>query len=193
MLALALFAAGTFGLRSVIPIALLSIATVGWSRAGADGGGIIVVTVSFAALWILLAKGKLTVRTLALACGLAVGVGLALVGLDAATGGHSHVTRRVGEGPGSVLGDLGARLHLSAESIVTTWHAALVFTIAIAALVILATRSPRFAVGTALLVGIAVSLLVNDSPQTVAAAGAISYGALWANERLRVDDARARG
>lgn len=193
LLTMALFAAGTFGLRSIVPIALLSLVTVGWSKSGADGGGVVVVTVSFAALWILLAKGKLTARTLALACCVAVGVGLALVGIDAATGGHSHVTHRVGAGPGAVLGDLGARLHLSAESIVTSWHAALVFTIAIAALVILATRSPRFAVGTALLVGIAVSLLVNDSPQTVAAAGAISYGALWAHERLRVDDARVRG
>jgi cytochrome c553 len=48
----------------------------------------------------------------------------------------------------------------------------------------LATRRPRFAAGDALLVAVAVSLLVNDTPQHVAAAGAISYGVLWTFERL---------
>ena len=99
LLTVALFAAGTLGRGSVIPIALLSIVTVGWSRAGADGGGIVVLVAAFAALWILLANGRLTARALAVAGALAVGVGLALVGLDAATGGSSHVTRKVGRRP----------------------------------------------------------------------------------------------
>ena len=34
------------------------------------------------------------------------------------------------------------------------------------------------------MVGIAVSLLLNDTPQHVAAAGAVSYGVLWAHERV---------
>ena len=109
---------------------------------------------------------------------------MALVGLDAATGGSSHVTRRVGDGPGALLSELGNRVHISAERLASSWHAALVFAIAIAALVILATRRPRFAAGEALLVAIGVSLVVNDTPHHVAAAGAISYGVLWVFERL---------
>jgi hypothetical protein len=62
---------------------------------------------------------------------------------------------------------------------------ALVFAIALVALVVLATRRLRFPAGDALLVGIAVSLLVNDTPNQVAAAGAVSYGVLFAWERVR--------
>ena len=75
-------------------------------------------------------------------------------------------------------------MHISVERLASSWHAALVFAIAIAALVILATRRPRFAAGDALLVAIGVSLVVNDTPQHVAAAGAISYGVFWTFERL---------
>ena len=135
LLTVALFAAGALGRGSVIPIALLSIVTVGWSRAGADGGGIVVLVAAFAALWILLSNGRLTARALAVAGALAVGVGLALVGLDAATGGSSHVTRKVGDGPIPLLDELGDRLHISIDRLTTSWHAALVFAIAIAALV----------------------------------------------------------
>jgi len=184
LLTIALFTAGALGRRSVIPVALLSIVTVGWSRAGADGGGIVVLVAAFAALWILLSNGRLTARALALAGALAVGVGLALVGLDAATGGSSHVTRKVGDGPIPLLDELGDRLHISIDRLTTSWHAALVFAIAIVALFVLFTRPPRFAVGDALMVGIAVSLLINDTPQHVAAAGAVSYGVLWAHERV---------
>jgi cytochrome c553 len=90
----------------------------------------------------------------------------------------------VGEGPGALLDELGNRLHISVERLASSWHAALVFAVSIAALVVLATRRPRFPAGEALLVAIAVSLLVNDTPQHVAAAGAISYGVLWVFERL---------
>ena len=75
-------------------------------------------------------------------------------------------------------------MHISAERLASSWHPALVFAIAIAALVILATRRPRFAAGEALLVAIGVSLVVNDTPHHVAAAGAISYAVLWVFERL---------
>jgi cytochrome c553 len=131
-----------------------------------------------------LVTGRLTAKAVALAAAAAVGLGLALVGLDAATGGSSHVTRRVDDGPGALLRELGTRLHISVERLVSSWHAALVFAISIVALVVLATRRPRFAAGDALLIALAVSLLVNDTPQHVAAAGAISYGVLWTFERL---------
>ena len=83
-----------------------------------------------------------------------------------------------------MLDELGDRLYISIDRLTTSWHAALVFAIAIAALFTLFTRPPRFAVGDALMVGIAVSLLLNDTPQHVAAAGAVSYGVLWAHERV---------
>jgi cytochrome c553 len=179
-----LFCGAAFGLRGLMLVAVLSLFTVGWSKAGADGGGLVVVAAGCAVLGLRLATGRLTGRTVALAAAIAVGLGLALVGLDAATGGSSHVTRRVGEGPGALLDELGNRLHISVERLASSWHAALVFAVSIAALVVLATRRPRFPAGEALLVAIAVSLLVNDTPQHVAAAGAISYGVLWVFERL---------
>ena len=59
------------------------------------------------------------------------------------------------------------------------------FAVSIVALVVLWTRPPRFPAGDALLAGVAVSLLVNDSPGDVASAGALSYAVLWAYERVR--------
>ena len=185
LLTVALFAGASFGLRSVLPVALLAIFTVGWSRAGADGGGLVVFVAAFAALAVRLAWGRLTTRTAALTVAGSVALGLALVGFDAATGGHSHVTHKVGQGPGALLDEFGNRLHISAERLATSWHAALVFAIAAAALAVLATHPPRFPAGDALLFGIVVSLLVNDSPSDVASGGAISYGVLWAYERIR--------
>ena len=76
-------------------------------------------------------------------------------------------------------------MHISASSLASDHLEAVVFGVSIAALVILATRPPRFPAGEALLVGIAVSLLVNDSPGDVASAGALSYAVLWAYERVR--------
>jgi cytochrome c553 len=179
-----LFAGAAFGLRGLLPISALALVTIGWSKAGADGGGLVVVAAGCAVLALRLATGRLTARTVALATAVSVGLGLALVALDAATGGSSHVTRRIGEGPGALASELGNRLHISVEQLASSWHAALVFAVAIVAILVLATRRPRFPAGEALLVATAVSLLVNDTPQRVAAAGAISYGVLWTFERL---------
>jgi mono/diheme cytochrome c family protein len=184
VLTVVLFSGAAFGMRGLVPLTALALVTVGWSKAGADGGGLVVLATGCTALGLRLARGRLTARSVALAGAVAVGAGLVLVGLDAATGGSSHVTRRVGEGPGGLFGELGSRLHISAERIASSWHAALVFAIAIAALALLATRRPRFAAGDALLVAIVASLFINDTPQDVAAAGAISYGVLWTFERL---------
>ncbi len=188
LVTVALFTAAALGARALVAVAALAVVTVGWSKAGADGGGLVVVVAAFAALAARLAWGRLTARTAALAAAGAVAVGLAVVGLDAATGGHSHVTRRVGEGPGAVLDELGNRLHISGERLASSWHAALVFAIGVVALLVLAFLRPRFPAGDALLLAIVVSLIVNDSPSDVAAGGAISYGVLWAYERV---DSRA--
>src|SRR5262249_18396503 len=58
--------------------AALGLVVVGWSKAGADGGGLVVLAAALIALWF---RGRWVV--------LAIPVALALVGLDAALGGSS--------------------------------------------------------------------------------------------------------
>jgi hypothetical protein len=108
-----------------------------------------------------------------------------LVGLDAASGGSSHVTHAFRQGPVSLVEDLASRVHISVASLGSSAVQATVFAVSIASLVVLATRRPRFPAGDALLAGIAVSLVVNDSPGAVASAGALSYAVLFAYERVR--------
>src|SRR5438270_4551364 len=68
-------------------VALASLVVVGWSRLGADGGGLIVYAAGFATLALLSLRGRVTVTRAALAATGVVAVGLALVGVDALTGG----------------------------------------------------------------------------------------------------------
>lgn len=195
LVTVALLAARELGPRGVAPVALLALLVVGWSRAGADGGGTLVVLAAFAVYTILLARGRLAARTVALGAAATVALAVAVVAIDAATGGSSHVTRKLGEGPGAVFDELGHRLHMSGDRLAGSWHAALVFALGLLALAVLASRRPRFAAGTALLAAIVVSLIVNDTPQDVASGGAISYGVLFAWERVRsrVDAPRRPG
>ena len=51
LLAPALVAAAELG---VLPVALLTLVLVGWSRAGADGGAVVVFAAAFAVLWLRL-------------------------------------------------------------------------------------------------------------------------------------------
>ncbi|HEY6016956.1 MAG TPA: hypothetical protein VIU16_09235, partial [Gaiellaceae bacterium] len=123
-------------------------------------------------------------RGLLLALAAAVAVGAVLVGIDAATGGSNHVTRAVGGGPGSLLGDLGHRQHVGWAGATSSWSIVVqTFAPLIAFAVFLATR-PRHAVVDAMLVAVAVSLVVNDTPQDVISVGAMCCGALWAWGRL---------
>ena len=72
------------------------------------------------------------------------------------------------------------RLHVAGAGAVASPGAFALFAFGTAALVYLATRRPRPPVLEALLVGLAVSLLVNDSPSEIAFFGALSGLALWA-------------
>ena len=155
------------------PVALSSLVVVGWSRLGADGGGLVVYAAAFAALALLRTRARVTAPR-AVAAGVAVvAVGLALVGLDALTGGSSHVTHAVGRGPGSLLSDLGHRLHLSWRGIVNKRDHLEIALVSLATLVGLAFARPRSRTLDALLVGLAVSLLVNDSGFDVVRFGAL--------------------
>jgi hypothetical protein len=181
----ALLPAALLGLPALVPVALLALVTVGASFAGADGGGVLVFAVGFVFLWLRLREIPLTARNLTLAGAGAIAAGLVLVGLDAALGGESHVTRAVGGGPLDLAGHIGHRLRLSAEGVFSSLHAAIIIPVSLAGLIWIALRRPRYPTLDAALVAIAVSLLVNDSPRDVAAWGALSCAALrfWKDAR----------
>jgi cytochrome c551/c552 len=178
LLAPVIAAVAVAGLRWLVPLGALVLITVGWSKAGADGGGLLVFGTALAVLALRLQRRALTPRRVALAAAAVVVVALALVGLDAALGGSSHVTRAVGTGPDSLLGDLGHRLHLSWKSATEYWHRTLTFLACVAALVWMGTMRPRRATVDALLAALAVSLLVNDTPVDVVGLGALGCAAL---------------
>jgi cytochrome c551/c552 len=161
------------GLRWLVPLATLALVAIGWSKAGADGGGILVFATALGVLVLRLRELSFTPRRLVFVAVTVVVVGLAFVGLDAALGGSSHVTHVVGSGPDSLLGSLGHRLHLSWASATDHWYRILIFLGCLAALVLMGTMRPRRATVDALLAGLAVSLLVNDTPVDVIGLGAL--------------------
>ncbi|HZO61363.1 MAG TPA: hypothetical protein VFB35_00115 [Gaiellaceae bacterium] len=185
LLTVSLEAAALLGGRWVPAVFALTVVTVGSSRAGADGGGIVVLLVAFGVLAAELYDVRFTVRRVVLGAAAAVAGVAAIVGLDAATGGSSHVTHAFRRGPVSLAEELAHRVHISAASIGSGAQEAIVFAVSVVALAVLWTRPPRFPAGDALVAGVAVSLLVNDSPGDVASAGALSYAVLWAYERVR--------
>jgi hypothetical protein len=190
LLAVVLGTAGVLGLRALAPIAVLALVTVGWSEAGADGGGLVVFACALAVLALRLSGRRLTVRVAVVAGLAAAALALALIGIDAASGGSSHVTRAVGDGPGEIAADWGDRLSASWTRFTGSWYTPVIVCVSLAALAWLVTRRPRFPAGDALVVGIVVSLLVNDHPSDVLAAGVLSYASLWTEARLRSSPAR---
>ena len=162
----------------LLPVVALAVSGgIAASRVGADGGGLVVYLAGFLVLWLRLQQ--LPARRAALATAAAAGAALLLVGIDAATGGSSHVTKAVGGGPGTLLGDLGHRLHVSAAGVVQTWNAALLFALGIVGLAVLACLKPRRPLLDAYLVALVVSLLVNDTPTDVAGYGGLAALGLW--------------
>jgi cytochrome c551/c552 len=171
-------AAAVVGVRWLVPLGAIALVTVGWSKAGADGGGVVVFATAFGVLALRLRGLAASPRRVALVAAAVLVVTLGLVGLDAALGGSSHVTRAVGAGPGSLLGDLGHRLHLSWESATEHWYRVVLFLGCLAALVAMGSTRPRRATVDALLAATAVSLLVNDTPVDVIGLAAIGCVAL---------------
>jgi hypothetical protein len=159
-------------------VAAFVVAVVGVSKLGADGGGVLVFGAGYLFLWLRLRGVALTARNLALAGGLVVVAGIALFGLDAALGGSSHVTRAIGDGPVALGEELAHRWRISIDGFFSSRHATLIISASLATLAWLALRRPRYATVDAVLVALAVSLLVNDSPRDVAAYGALSCAAL---------------
>ena len=178
------------GLPWLVPLGALALVTVGWSKAGADGGGLIVFAAALAVLLLRLRQAPLTWRRVVLAGAGVVALAFALVGLDAAFGGSSHVTHAVGGGPGSLFGDLGHRLHLSWANATKAWYNVTLFLGSFAVLVWIGTRKPRRAAVDAMLVALAVSLVVNDTPVDVIGLGVLGCLALLRFES--VDSRRMR-
>jgi hypothetical protein len=183
-LAGAAFFGRTLGLAGFAGVALLAVVTISSARFGADGGGAIVLGVSFAVLAVLLAERAPTWLAPALVAAGAVVVAFAWI--DRALGGSSHVTSAAEEGPGGVLGDIVRRVRISWDHATGEWYTALLVAACIVALVILAvvvTRSPiaqsAKALPLAFAAGVFTSLVVNDSPTHVAAAGLFGFAVLW--------------
>ena len=171
LLAPALVGAALLG-RGGIGVAALAFVTIGGDRFGADGGGLVVLAVAYLVLLLRLQGRRPTLRLAAAVAVGAVVLALLLVGLDAATGGSSHVTDAVGDGPSALVGDIADRIELSVRRTVRSLGATVVVLGSLAILIALALRAPRNAVLDAFLAGLAVSLIVNDTPGDVLGIGA---------------------
>ena len=150
-----------------VAAAPLTLVTVGWSRAGADGGGVLVLLASYSVLLL-----GVSPRRLVAAGAVAIGAGIAFVVVDAATGGSSHVTNAVLHG--GLAHDIWHRWVVSWNGATGTWGRTLVCALCLVALGWVARRRPRSRLVDAFLVGIAVSLVANDTPQDVLFWGAIT-------------------
>jgi hypothetical protein len=156
-----------FGTWAFAAVAALSLVTVGGSSFGADGGGAVVLLVAFLVLAVL--EHGFDRRLAVVAAAIAVVLAVAL-----AVGGSSHVTDALEDGPVGLVEDLGRRVQLSVERATAGWGVALLVFGGIAALALLARRERRPLL-LSLLAALAVSLVVNDSPNDVVIAGLVCY------------------
>ena len=112
-------------------------------------------------------------------------LGLAIVGLDALLGGSSHVTDAVGGGPGTLFDDVDRRLRISWAGATSGVHTAFFCVLSLVGLAWLGWRGRRSPVIVAMLVGLGVSLVVNDTPVDVLGYGALGLLALTAWDETR--------
>ena len=180
LLAPSLAAAVLVGVAGAGAIGTLLLVTVGWSRTGADGGGLFVVAGAFAALLAGLKRARLTPTRVVVGVAAVLAVGLAIVGIDALLGGASHVTDAVGGGPGTLLDDLDRRLRISWAGATSATHTAFLCLLSLGGLVWLGIRGREEPVIVAMLAAIGISLAVNDSPVDVLGYGALGCLALTA-------------
>ena len=183
LLAPSLAAGALAGLPWLAAVGVLSLAVVGLSATGADGGGLLVALTGFGVLALRLAELRLTLgRVVALGAAV-VAAGVLVVGIDAAAGGSSHVTRAVGDGPGALADDLAHRAEVSFRGPTSSPLPFLITSAGLILLVWIGTRRPRTAVVDAMLAALAVSFVVNDTPQSVASFGALGALTLLAWRR----------
>ena len=159
-------------------VAVLALVTVGGNRFGADGGGLVVLAGGYALLALRLRDLRATPARVATLAAVAVGLALALLAVDAATGGESHVTRALGDGPGALAGDVADRIELSVRRVAASAGATAVVVVGLALLAATALRGGRSAVGDAFLLALALSLVLNDTPSDVVGIGSVAALAL---------------
>ena len=172
--------------RAGIGVAALAFVTIGGNRFGADGGGIVVLASACLVLLVRVQGSRPTWRLAALVAAGAVALALVLLGLDAATGGSSHVTDAVGDGPAALAGDIADRIELSVRRTVASVGATAVVLGSLAILAAVGLRARREPVLDAFLAGLAVSLIVNDTPADVLGIGAAIAIALTRYPHRRV-------
>ena len=175
-------------------VAALALVTVGGNRFGADGGGLLVFATGFAVLALRLLDLRPTLRTVLALAAVVAAVALAVVSLDALTGGESHVTDTLSGGPGELARDLANRVELSLRRTLASPGALVVVLGGLGVLAAVVWRGERTPVLDAFLAALAVSLLVNDTPSDVigigaAAAFALARAAPWLT---RAEPARRR-
>lgn len=171
--------------RLGVAVAGVAIVAVAGNRFGADGGGLIVLLAAYGVLALRLLEVRITTGRALVLGALVVLSGTALVALDALLGGTSHVTSALGSGPGTVAGDIGERLEASVRRTFADVGPAFAALASLAVAAWVATRRPRFPVTDALLAGLLVSLLVNDTPSDVLGVGAAAAFTLWRFEQFR--------
>jgi len=154
-------------------IAVLALVTVGGNRFGADGGGLLVLSIGYALLAIRLRGLRATPKRLAALVAVAGALALAFLAVDGLTGGESHVTRAFNDGPGALAEDFADRAELSVRRTAASAGATGVVFVGLALLAATALKGPRSAVGDAFLLAIAVSLVLNDTPSDVVGIGSV--------------------
>jgi hypothetical protein len=162
----ALASAAILGGWAAAAVAALALVTVGGSRFGADGGGVLVLLTGYAVLFALTQRPNRRTVLAAAAVIVALVAALAL--------GGSHVTDAIAGGPGELAEDFWRRLHLSWLRATAGWGVGLLVFGGVAVLALLALRERRPLL-LAYLAALAVSLLVNDSPNDVIVAGLAGY------------------
>ena len=171
--------------RAGVAVAGLAFVTVGGARFGADGGGIVVLAAAYIVLLLRIRGSRPTPQLVAAVAAGAVALALLLLAVDAATGGSSHVTDAVGDGPFGLAGDLADRVELSVRRTAASLGATFVVLGSLATLATIALRAGRDAVLDAFLVALAVSLVVNDTPGDVLGMGTAIAVALARRSPLR--------
>jgi hypothetical protein len=180
LLAPTLVAAAVLGPAAALPALLL----MGWSRAGADGGGLLVFAAAVAVLSLRRSGRRVSVRAVVLGAVAVVLAALVVVLADAVTGGSSHVVDAVRSGPPGWADEATHRWRVSWAGATASGAVVAQSLGGLAALVFFGLLRPRVPVVDAFLVAVAVSLVVNDTPQDVLSFGALACGSLLVWARL---------